>query len=292
MSGFVNSSCDCDRSEQASHDGRFDPAAFRRTAYSADQAHMRSRVARCLALCVTAFAVFGVGTSYADSVAITGGVTSVTTTSATLNGTINAGNADVGWTFQYGRSVPSVQNTGVHTAGPGVTAVSATISGLSPGTTYHFRLVGVDQVDTTLGPQFHPGADMAFTTHTVKAPGGKPGSGKTTKFGKAKLVHRQLKVKGGVVSIPFRCVGAKGLPCKGKVSLSASHKVGNSHRTLGCGSGKLAASGGHSQTIRVKLSSKCAALLSASPKRSISAKLKASFSTHQGALRQGVTLFE
>jgi hypothetical protein len=87
-------------------------------------------------------------------------------------------------------------------------------------------------------------------------------------------------------------VGAKGLPCKGKVSLSTTQKAGKTRRTLGCGSGKFSALGGHVHTVRAKLPSKCAALLSASHKRSISATLKASFSTHQGALKQRVTLFE
>ncbi len=258
---------------------------------------MRNRLLPTLALCAAATAVFGVGTSYADSVATTGQpATSITSTSAVLHGTINAGNADVGWTFQYGRSLPSVQNTGVQTANKsGVYAVSAMISGLSPDTTYHFRLVGVDQVDTTLGPQFHTGADVAFTTLSNTTPGGgkQPGSGKkTTKYGRSKLAHRRLKVKGGVASLPFQCVGAKGALCKGKISLSTTEKVGKTRHTVNCGSGRFSASGGHSQTVRAKVGRKCAALLSAAHKRSISATLKASFSTHQGALKTGVTLFE
>jgi hypothetical protein len=219
-----------------------------------------------------------VGTSYADSVAVTGQPTSITSTSATLNGIINAGTADVGWTFQYGTSIPSVQNTGVHTAKQvGVYAVSTTIHGLSPGTTYQFRLVGVQQVDTTLGPQFHPGDNVEFTT---------------TKFGKTKLAHRRLKVKGGMVSVPFQCVGAKGVSCKGKISLSTTEKVGKTHRTVSCGKASFAGSGGHTKTVRAKVGGKCAGLLSTSHKRSISATLKATFSTHQGALKTGVTLFE
>jgi hypothetical protein len=256
---------------------------------------MRNRVAKSLALCAAAIAVLGVGTSYADSVAVTGQATSITTTSATLNGVINAGTADVGWTFQYGTSLPSVQNTGVHAiSNSPVTSVSATVHGLSPGTTYHFRLVGVEQVDTTLGPQFHPGADVAFTTLDTKTPGGgkKPGSGKTNKFGRTKLAHRRLKVKGGMVSMPFQCVGAKGVSCKGKISLSTTEKVGKTHRTVSCGKASFAGSGGHTKTVRAKVGGKCAGLLSASHKRSISATLKATFSTHQGALKTGVTLFE
>ncbi len=258
---------------------------------------MLRRVATTLCLCVSALAVFGAGTSYADSVAVTAQATSITSTSATLNGTINAGNADVAWTFQYGRSVPSVQNTGVVDAGPGVTVVSANISGLSPGTTYHFRLVGVQQVDTTLGPMFHPGNDVSFKTLSSKTPGGNnpgsgPGSQHNSKFGKTKLVHRRLKVKGGAASIALRCVGASSAKCKGKVSLSATKRVGKSKHKVGCGSAKFSLSGGHTHTVRVKVGNGCAALLTASSKRSVSAQLKATFSTHQGALKRGVTLFE
>ncbi|MDQ6607808.1 MAG: fibronectin type III domain-containing protein [Actinomycetota bacterium] len=254
---------------------------------------MRNLVIRSLALSAAAFAVLGAGTSYADSVANTAAATSVTKTSAMLHGTINAGSADVGWTFQYGTSQTYGHNTAVVAAGPGMTAVSQTITGLSPGTTYHFRLAAVEQVDTTLGPSFFTGADMTFTTLSATTPGGNnPGSGKTHKFGKSKLAHRRLKVKGGFVSIPFTCVGAKGLPCKGKVSLSATKKIGNTRHTFKCGAGKFATSGGHGKTVRAKVPSKCLALLKASRKHSISATLKASFSTHQGALKQSVTLFE
>ncbi len=71
-----------------------------------------------------------------------------------FNGTVNAnGNSTVvtfefGTTTAYGRSVPADQSP---VAGAGDTAVSATVGGLVPGTTYHYRLVAENVVGTVYG---------------------------------------------------------------------------------------------------------------------------------------------
>src|SRR5262245_22978459 len=98
--------------------------------------------------------------------AITGVATSVTQTTATLNGHVDpAGAGDIidchfeyGTTTSYGSSVPCVQATPI--SGP--TDVTADVSGLTPSTIYHFTLVassgaagsvnGADQTFQTTGP--------------------------------------------------------------------------------------------------------------------------------------------
>ena len=87
--------------------------------------------------------------------------TGVTSTGATLNGTVNAGGAsttvsfEYGLTVAYGTTVPGIPSP---VTGNIPTPVSATITGLTINTTYHYRVKGVNSVGTTNG------TDMTFTT--------------------------------------------------------------------------------------------------------------------------------
>jgi hypothetical protein len=92
---------------------------------------------------------------------VTTAATSITNTSATLNGTVDAGGASTAVTFEYGlttaygSTAPGVPPT---VTGNGATAVSANITGLVVLTTYHYRVKGVNSVGTVLGN------DMTFIT--------------------------------------------------------------------------------------------------------------------------------
>jgi phosphodiesterase/alkaline phosphatase D-like protein len=97
----------------------------------------------------------------APPTAVTNAATGITTTGATLNGTVNANDSSTTVTFEYGL------NTGYGTTvtadqspvtGSTDTAVSKTLTGLATGLTYHYRVVGTSAGGTTYG------ADMTFTT--------------------------------------------------------------------------------------------------------------------------------
>lgn len=98
----------------------------------------------------------------------TGPAIDVTPTSATLTGTVDPGGRDTTYLFQYGTTTDYTASTPpqVRPAGPPA-AVSAPVTGLTPGTLYHYRLVA-----------FHPGhrgdrdvgADATFTTAPAPAP--------------------------------------------------------------------------------------------------------------------------
>jgi phosphodiesterase/alkaline phosphatase D-like protein len=79
-------------------------------------------------------------------VAVTGAASPVTSTSATLAGTINPGGAPVSYTFEYGPSTSFGSNSGFASAGSGTSdvPVAATLSGLTPDTTYYYRAVAKD----------------------------------------------------------------------------------------------------------------------------------------------------
>ena len=86
--------------------------------------------------------------------ATTGSASSVTPTSATLNGTVNPNGAsttvvfDYGLTASYGKTVTTTQSP---LSGSTNQAVSKGITGLSTGKTYHFRVKATNVAGTTLG---------------------------------------------------------------------------------------------------------------------------------------------
>ncbi len=92
----------------------------------------------------------------------TNAATTVTATGATLNGTVSSNGAsttvtfDYGLTTSYGSTVTAVQSP--LASGASRSAVSATLTGLTCGTLYHFRAKGVNNSGTTNG------GDLTFTT--------------------------------------------------------------------------------------------------------------------------------
>ena len=97
-------------------------------------------------------------------IVVTSAATAVTSTTATINGTVNANNASTTVTFEYGLTaaygtvLPGVPGT---VTGSTVTPVSANLSSLIPGTTYHYRVSGINSFGTANG------GDMTFTTAPV-----------------------------------------------------------------------------------------------------------------------------
>ncbi|HEY5045165.1 MAG TPA: NHL repeat-containing protein [Solirubrobacteraceae bacterium] len=91
---------------------------------------------------------------------VTGGISNLTPTSATLAGTVNPNGGTTGYQFQYGTSAAYGAILPEASAGSGTEPQGAAggLSGLTPGTTYHYRLVATNAAGTTYG------ADQTFTT--------------------------------------------------------------------------------------------------------------------------------
>ncbi len=91
--------------------------------------------------------------------ATTGSASNVVSTTATLNGTVNANNASTTVTFEYGTttSYGSTASAGTVT-GTTATAVTANLTGLTANTTYNFRVKAVNSYGTTYG------TNRTFTT--------------------------------------------------------------------------------------------------------------------------------
>ena len=90
--------------------------------------------------------------------------TNISQTGATLNGTVNANGLSAKVTFEYDSNTTSYDSTIAAfqspVAGDSITNVSADISGLTPGVTYHFRVKAENSDGTVYGD------DIQFTLFT------------------------------------------------------------------------------------------------------------------------------
>ena len=93
--------------------------------------------------------------------------TAVTNTSATLNGTVNPNGLPTDYHFEWGPTISYGNSTPITAAGSGSAAVTvdANITSLTPGTTYHNRLVAQNSSGTTYGSDvaFIPGGAIVST---------------------------------------------------------------------------------------------------------------------------------
>jgi len=119
-------------------------------------------------------AVSSAGTSYGNDLSFTttkldlvpptassSAATSITNTSATINGQVNANGSSTTVTFEYGTTFlygSSIDATPGTATGVAPAAVYAILSGLTPNETYHFRVKAVNGTGTVYGD------DMLFTT--------------------------------------------------------------------------------------------------------------------------------
>ena len=113
-----------------------------------------------LALVTFALAVPAIAIAAGPPRVTTDAATALSSTGATLNGTVNPnGNATTSY-FEYGPTKTYGTKTAVASAGSGNAKqpASAPVSGLTASTTYHFRLVATNSAGTTTG------GDKAFTT--------------------------------------------------------------------------------------------------------------------------------
>jgi plastocyanin len=106
-------------------------------------------------------------TTTGPPLATTNPATGVSDVGATLQGNVNPRGHPTNYFFEYGTTVAYDQKTTVKFAGAGTSGVgvSAAVTGLTPGTTYHFRLVAKNDVPVEV-----PGADRTFTTLTTPPP--------------------------------------------------------------------------------------------------------------------------
>jgi hypothetical protein len=93
--------------------------------------------------------------------ATTVAASAISTTSATLNGSVNANNASTTVTFEYGLTTSygsTINGTPNTVTGATATSITAALAGLTANTTYNYRVKAVNSSGTTYG------SNMTFTT--------------------------------------------------------------------------------------------------------------------------------
>jgi hypothetical protein len=206
--------------------------------------------------------------------AATQAATGVTETSAILHGAANVnGVPGADCAFEYGLGVAYGSSVPCTTAPAGgeAVAVSATASGLAPGTLYHYRL----RVVTAAGQSY--GADQTLST----APAGRTLIGTTipgtehpvVEQGRSgvltatptpvRLLTRSVTLgRGAILTLKLGCMRPSG-SCTGVVSLRTLGKVtvGRHKRVLVLASASFAIPHGRTALVKLRLSSAARALL-------------------------------
>jgi hypothetical protein len=148
--------------------------------------------------------------------AVTGSATSVTVSSATLNGTVDPNGRATSWYFEYGTSTNYGSRTPATSAGSGTTArsVAAAVSNLRPGRLYHYQLVATSDAGTSRG------ADRTFSTFGPPTTVTRPASS---------LTHSSARLNGRVT--------ANGLATTWYFEYGTSTRYGARTRTRSAGRG-------------------------------------------------------
>ncbi len=170
----------------------------------------------------------------------------ITDTYALLSGVINPNGIPSAYHFEYGPTTTYGTNSPDTSAGNGKAEVPVdySVDDLTPGTTYHYRLVGFP--DASTGSAYAaigqiPGADQSFTTSKALA---------------VSFAKKTVKVSGkGKVKIPLAAVGPTDEVTKGKLKLTAKIKTGKKKaKTRTIASKAFSVKAGASKTITVTLS--------------------------------------
>jgi hypothetical protein len=121
---------------------------------------MKRFVAITAALSLCALYQLAATASAAAPSATTGSASGVNASSASVNGTVNPNGEGTTYAFQFGTTTAYGLQTNPRSAGSGTQdqSVSATLTGLTAGTTYHYRLIATNASGTTVG------TDRTFTT--------------------------------------------------------------------------------------------------------------------------------
>jgi hypothetical protein len=189
--------------------------------------------------------------AYQSSTPITGASAGVTTSTATIAGSVDPNGAAVSVSFQFGTTTAYGQSTAVQTLGPDDAAdtFSAALAGLPAATTIHYRAIATGDFGTLTG------ADQTLTTSSPPPP--PPG---TAKAGKP-------KVSGTSVTDLITCTGQTSCKVtmrltvketrKGHkiISVSVAHKRKPkvTHKIVSLGTASATIAAGHSKRLKITL---------------------------------------
>jgi hypothetical protein len=162
--------------------------------------------------------------------ATTGAATRLGAHRATLHGAVNPNSASTTYHLEYGKTKKYGARTATHSAGAGSTTETeaASLRGLKPGTTYHFRIVATNAAGTTFG------RDRTFST---------PASIAVSGIGTAKCTAPTTRLRVTVTS------GDRTKNTSVFIGRSRVASVASSRVSVGLSG---VAPGGHSLTVRTR----------------------------------------
>jgi hypothetical protein len=183
-----------------------------------------------------------------------GATGSVTETTLSALANVNPNFSDTQVHVEYGTSTAYGSATPASDIGAGTAAVpfSAALAGLAPATVYHLRVVAVNALGTTDGP------DLTVTTASPVLPFVK-GPAPVLRPGVLSL-PRSANVRGSVAQIVLVCNPVLSRGCRGRLRLVVYERKTARHRrhvqtiALTVGTASFSLRGGQRQTIVVRLS--------------------------------------
>jgi hypothetical protein len=150
---------------------------------------------------------------------VTGAASGVTSSSATVSGTVNPEGASVKVSFEFGTTTAYGQSTAGETTTPNnaATVFTSSLTGLPAGTTIHYRAVAASDFGAFVG-----GDQTLTTTSPLPPPPPSPGSG-TASVGHASVSGTRARVR-------VSCSGPTGATCRLALELTvkealAGHKL-------------------------------------------------------------------
>jgi hypothetical protein len=185
--------------------------------------------------------------------AATGAASAVTEGAATLSGNVNPKGAPTSYRFEYGPTIAYGSSTSESDAGSGTSDVpaSASLAGLAPGTTYHYRLVASNAAGVVRG------ADRTFTTAAASGTSGTgtqpppPGT-----FAGVKLISTKLVLKRRFIVVKVSCPAGTAGTCAGvtKLSTRRPRTASRAARTVSLGRASFSIAAGGQARVRVRVS--------------------------------------
>jgi hypothetical protein len=205
--------------------------------------------------------------------ATTGPASAVTEQSATLSGSANPNGVPTAYWFEYGPTTAYGSTTSSMDAGSGTggVAATATLGGLSPATTYHYRLVaansavvkhGADQGFTTASPP-PPAPTPPPPTQTSPAPASSstsqtstsPTTPATPAFAGVRLVSTRPPFGGGFITLRLSCPAGTVGRCSGRSKLTARRRGSSGAvRSVTLGRASFSIAPGKQGKVRVRVS--------------------------------------
>jgi hypothetical protein len=162
---------------------------------------------------------------------------------ALIYGTVSTGGQPVIYAFEYGTTTAYGSFTKIVSIPAGQTAaqpVVAVVTGLQPGTTYHYQLVA--RSSSSRYDLAAYGGDQTFSTPAA---------------GQVQLPLSNLSVKNGTTSIPLTCASA--YPCDGTLTLTGIGEQARDARVMTCAKTSFHGKPRAKLNIKVKLARACTA---------------------------------